>query len=228
MKNCNYIVNRDDIYVGVLSSTIKEQITLCPNGMYINLPFLTEERIRHGFDDKRYLIKRKSHLCYGNGSIFSVTDEFKRNMLFVLDDNKLANDLLYDSPHYPIFNISEDEVCLNSPISFKHQVYQMKTLLEYFDYPVKLTYDHILQIKNFFFGDFLLDNCELFGIYETDTHETGVEMYDLVGNHRTFNLDKEDAVLPKCYFRDLGFLRCCTKDWFIPHELEGPIKSLKI
>ena len=229
MKDCNYVVNREDIYVGILSGTIPKKIEVFPNGMYANLLKLNEEQIYTSFDDRRYLLDHKTHLCYENGCGWYMDGEFRRNMLFILDSDKLANDLLYDSPHYPVFNITEHEKCLTAPISFKNNVYQMKRLLEYFKYPEKLTYDNILQIKKQFFGDFILDNCELFGFYETNSDETGREMYDLFGNHRTFNNDiKENAVLPRCYFINLATLRCRTKDWFIPNELEGPIKSLKL
>lgn len=226
MKDCNYVVNRDDVYVGIVSSTKKEKIKLYPNGIYCNLPFLNEEQIRRSFDARRYLLERKSYLCYGN-ICFPFEDEYTRTMLFIIDEEKKANDLLYDSPNYPIFNISKDEESNNALISLKNDVYQLKTLLEYFNYPEKLTYDHVAQIKDFFFRDFILDNCELFGYYETSSYETGVERIDSTGKHRTFNIKKEDSILPNCYFLHLSDLRWRIKDTFIPLEIEGPIKSLK-
>ena len=35
---------------------------------------------------------------------------------FTVDDNKMANDLLYKTPVYPILNITDDDICLNLKI----------------------------------------------------------------------------------------------------------------
>lgn len=223
MKINDYIVKREDIYVGVVSYIDKEKIKVFPTGIY-DFQLSTKEEIRRMFANRKYMLIPKEQLLYGNGS---EVDGFKRSMLFVLDEKKCANDLLYDSPHYPIFNISSNDLCLNASIGLCNYIYQMGEFLKVFDYGEYLTYDDIVEIKDKFFGDFMIDNCELLGRYETEPQETSYETYDMYGNHRTFNLKKEDSVLPECYFSMLWHTRSIkNNDAFIPNELEGPIKRL--
>lgn len=224
METFDYVVKRDDIYVGCVSPIKKEKIKIHPEGIY-DLELSTEENIYQGFDNCKFLIEGKSKILYGNGCEYDI---FKRSMLFVLDENKCANDLLYNSPHYPIFNISSDEECLNATIGISTYVYQMGKFLKFFGYQEELMYEDIVEIKNRFFGDFMIDNCELLGRYETERESSGYETFDAYGNHRTFNLRKRDSVLPICYLYMLWNTRSYSgDDMFIPHELEGPIKSLK-
>lgn len=96
--------------------------------------------------------------------------ESYRSMLFVLNEDKLSNDLLYKSPNYPILNITDDETCLNleeNSIVIKDAC-NLAALLEYFGYKEELTYEDIMKIrKTFFTGRFARDNCQLFGFRET-------------------------------------------------------------
>ncbi|MBQ9833855.1 MAG: hypothetical protein IJO33_01540 [Bacilli bacterium] len=232
MDNINYKVNRDEIYVGLLCNTKKDAITVYPDGLY-DFEMSDEEDIYHSFDNQQFLFKRKSHLCYNNGCF--TYEDFVRTMLFVLDENKCANDLLYDSPHYPIFNISDDELCMQETISLKHDVFEMGRLLKHFDYPEQLGFFDIVKIKEFFFGDFSLNNCNLFGIYETGPDHSGAETYDSFGKHRTFNDSRRDGILPTCYFEMFWETRNCGKrneiglcDRFVPNVLEGPIRKLEL
>ena len=39
-----------------------------------------------------------------------------RSMLFTLDEQKKARDLLYESKAYPILNISDDSVCMQESV----------------------------------------------------------------------------------------------------------------
>ena len=149
-------------------------------------------------------------------------------MLFTLDEKRHANDLLYASPHYPILNMSKNEDCLNEKICICMQTYQLYELLKYYNYPDIIGYKDVLKIRNTFFNcDYILDNCELYGLYETGPFETGRETTDSRGNHRTFNIEKEESDFPPCFFymmwdhRDYRHI-----DKFKPCEEEGPIKSL--
>ena len=248
MENINYVVNRDDIYVGDVCGIEPEKIEIWKEGMFdfstIDFGLATEESVKKAFEGRLYLFKRDTEqLDYGfAGGGPSVL--FKRTMLFVLDENNHANDLLYDSPHYPIFNISPNKDCLNSSICVLHNTYQLGKVLSYFGYPEQLSYEDIVRIRKHLFNcDFVLDNCELFGRYETDPHDTSYEVYDSKGNHRTFNLIKEDSPLSHKYFDCI----ICNKDqwekliqiagqsseWtgvvedaFLPNEREGKIRSL--
>ena len=155
-------------------------------------------------------------------------------MLFTLDENRHANDLLYNSPHYPIFNISPHEDCLKAPICVGHYTYEMYKLLQYFGYSDEIGYEDVLNIRNTFFScDYALDNCETFGVRETDPNESSLEIHDSKGNHRTFNEFIENAPFSWRYFHMLianhdewSFSNHCVRDSFKPCDGEGPIKSL--
>ena len=109
-----------------------------------------------------------------------------RSMLFVPNEEKLSNDLLYRSPNYPILNITDDKTCLN--LSKKSMVIKdacnLAVLLEYFGYNKDLTFEDIMRIRNTFFtGRFAMDNCELFGWEEAKPenfiyYRNGVEITD--------------------------------------------------
>lgn len=97
-----------------------------------------------------------------------------RSILFIPDENKLSNDLLYKSPSYPILNITDDEECLklNGDIKVIKYAYNLSSLLQYFGYEKELTFDDIMKIrKTFFTGKFAKDHCELFGYKETKPEE---------------------------------------------------------
>jgi len=250
MENRNYIVNRDDIYVGNLCGIDPNKIVIWPDGIFgyeaLDFGIVTEEDVRKSLEGRLYLFKRNiEQLDYGfaGGGPFTL---FSRTMLFILDENNHANDLLYDSPHYPVFNISPNQDCLNSSISILHNTYQLGKVLRYFGYPEHLSYEDILQIRKFFFNcDFVLDNCQLFGRYETDPHQTSYEVHDSKGNHRTFNLIKKDSILSHKYFNCLvdnrdqfviekiislpdqpSIVVGHVEDAFLPNEEEGMIRSL--
>lgn len=82
----------------------------------------------------------------------------------------LSNDLLYQSPSYPVLNVSDDELCLSigeNKIVIKDAC-NLNELLEYFGYKKELTYEDIIELRRTFFtGRFAKDNCELFGYKET-------------------------------------------------------------
>ena len=158
-------------------------------------------------------------------------------MLFTLDENKHADDLLYNSPHYPILNISNNKDCLESDICICHETFQMERFLKDFGYPEELTFDQILEIrKRFFCVSFIVDNCELLGYKESDPTDTGMEIYDATGKHRTFNEPKYDSRFGWNYFQMIRM----NKDYYSPYEEnnfhdnfkpceeEGPINSLRM
>lgn len=238
MENRNYVVNRDEIYVGNVCGIDPKKIIIIPDGLFdysiIDFGIVTEEEIKKDLEGRLYLFKRNiDQLDYGFAGLRPKS--FTRTMLFVLDENNHANDLLYNSPHYPIFNISPNKDCLNSSICILHDTYQIGKVLKYFGYSDKLIYDDILKIRKELFNcDFVLDNCELFGRYETDPHESSYEVYDSKDNHRTFNEIKEDSVLSSRYFdcfvsnRDQTDINGNVIDMFAPNSKEGKIKNLHI
>ena len=142
-------------------------------------------------------------------------------MLFVPNENKLSNDLLYRTPNYPILNITDDKTCLNlgkNSIVIKDAC-KLSQLLKYFNYEEELTYDDIIKIrKTFFTGRFAKDNCKLFGMEEIMSKDlifytNGEEIKDskeLERRRRQFMIDQHaghrmfssisESPLPREYF----------------------------
>ena len=197
METRNYKVNRDDIYVGELIS-------------------ITSKIYRHQAD-YTYFHTKPGELNVS--SWFSY-----RSMLFVPNEEKLSNDLLYQSPNYPILNITDDEVCLSlkeNSIVIK-DAYSLAALLKYFGYAENLSFEDIMKIrKTFFNGKFYRENCELFGVREIKPedwtyYKNGVEITDpkelkrriaqerrmQQAGHRCFT-NNPGGVLPNEYFNIL-------------------------
>ena len=142
MENKKYVVCRDNIYVGEVVRT---------DSIY-----------RYEGDDNFFRTK-PGQLSTGSWKSY-------RSMLFVPNENKLSNDLLYRSPNYPILNVTDDETCLNlreNSIVIKDAC-NLAALLEYFGYKKNLTFEDIMKIRKIFFtGRFAKDHCQLFGLRET-------------------------------------------------------------
>jgi len=131
MKDKNYVVSRDNIYVG---KVIK---TRC----IYNSCNLEKEELEVG-----------SYSYY-------------RNMMFIPTEKNFSEDLFYNSPNYPILNMTDEEYCLgltNSTIIKK--AYNLNELLKALNYKEELTYEDLIKIRNEIFNfQFLKDNCSLFG-----------------------------------------------------------------
>lgn len=141
MRNKQYTVKRDNIYVGRVIST-SSIYELADNkiepGGYRDLRTMLFVKDPYGF---------ASDLLYNspNYPILSMTDNEK-----VLGHHNSLNDLAIDNQFYIYDTCSLSE------------------LLKYFGYGEELTYEDIKEIrKRFFNGKFAKDNCELFGWKET-------------------------------------------------------------
>lgn len=204
MKNINYEINRDDVYVGVVSKIDQSKIYYDADKGVIDftsvLDWIPKEELRRIYSNQLYLFKKTPHLEYAGGWV--CPQYTLRSSLFILDENGCANDLLYDCPPYPIFNISSDELCLSSPICIT-KAYNMGLFLAYLQYAERLGYKDIVKIRDTYFGEFHFDHCEELGVYETSPFDTGFERYDRFRNHRTFNTVKEDSPFPDTYFEML-------------------------
>lgn len=142
-------------------------------------------------------------------------------MLFIPNEEKLSNDLLYQSPSYPILNVTDDETCLSlgkKSIVIKDAC-NLAALLEYFGYNKDLTFEDIMRIRKIFFtGRFAKDHCELFGWKESKPedytyYKNGVEVTDpkelkrriaqerrsQQAGHRSF-IGVSESVLPREYW----------------------------
>ncbi|MCI9234289.1 MAG: hypothetical protein HFH08_06865 [Bacilli bacterium] len=180
-----------------------------------------------------------------------------RSILFTLTEQPLANDLLYDSPEYPVLNHSPIDNCLNSNILIQGE-YNLGPLLNFFQFPESLS---LLDIKNlrkhFFNGSWSYEHCDLFGFreilpqdwtYVKDGHyvKDPEELKQLQKKeqilrkrgHRVFE-HIENGVLPSDMMFILGefgdhsiaeILQGFAKqrNAFKPHEEEGIIKKLSL
>lgn len=138
MRNPNYKVCRDNIYVGEVAKT---------NSIY-----------RYEGDTDFFRTKPGQ---LNTGSWFHY-----RSMLFVPSEQKLADDLLYSATNYPILNITDDDICLgiNTDTIIIKDACNLAQLLEYLNYNQELTFEDLVDIrKKLFTGRFAMDNCELFG-----------------------------------------------------------------
>lgn len=89
-----------------------------------------------------------------------------RSILFTLNDQNLADDLLYESPKYPILNSSAIDCCLHSEFVIQEE-YNLEPLLVFFQFPDLLTLQEITTLrKHFFDGTWGFRNCHLFGYRE--------------------------------------------------------------
>lgn len=158
MENRKYKANRNNIYVGEVVRT---------------------DRIYRYEGDSDFFLTKPNQLYAG--SYFSY-----RSMLFVPNEERLSNDLLYRSPNYPILNVTDDETCLalGEKSIVINDACNLAALLEYFGYNKDLTFEDIMRIrKTFFTGRFAMDNCELFGWKEDKPedwtyYKNGVEITD--------------------------------------------------
>lgn len=158
MENRKYKVKRDNIYVGEVVRT---------------------DKIYRYEGDSDFFNTKPGQLKTGGWFHY-------RSMLFVPNEDRLSNDLLYTSPSYPILNVTDDETCLGlgeKSIVIKDAC-NLAELLEYFGYNKDLTFEDIMRIrKTFFTGSFGMDNCELFGWKESQPEDcryfkNGVEITD--------------------------------------------------
>lgn len=109
--------------------------------------------------------------CFGEEENKLYTNSWRpyRSMLFVPTEDKFANDLLYQSPNYPVLNLTDPNTCLKfGDGAVVKDAFYLGPLLQFFGYDEVLGYKDILRIrKTFFTGRFAKDNCELFGYKET-------------------------------------------------------------
>lgn len=87
-----------------------------------------------------------------------------RKILFSINNNGLADDMLYTSPNYYITGI-DSEIKNNSKLIIDKYV-KLENLLLYFNFPEQLKERDVLKLYKLFLKDdkFLYKNCELFGM----------------------------------------------------------------
>lgn len=164
LAKVNYKVCRDNVYLGAVVKT---------NSVY-----------RYEGESDGFGIK--------TGQLMTGSWRHYRSMLFEPNENGLAKDLLYNSPNYPVLNITDDETCLkiSSDTIVIKDACNLGQLLEYFGYNQELTFKDLVTIrKKFFTGRFAIDNCELFGYKESQPkdwifYENGQKVTDSKKNKK--------------------------------------------
>ncbi len=231
MKTNNYVVNRDDILVGRVVKTIDKDMVISPGPRYKRGIFCDSAEYERDFECTPWLLENKPQILFqGNINIS------ERSMLFVLEKD-WSNDLLYDSPAYPVCNISSIEDFQKARITVAYDIYKIGGVLEYLKYREKITLEDAIRIKETLFSvDWLLDNSHLFGVYETYDHDSATEVFDSLHRHRTFNDWRDDGPIPERYFWAFYYNKQHRfengigerKDYFEPGPNEGKIKKLKL
>ena len=100
----------------------------------------------------------------------------QRTMLFVINEDKLADDLLYDSANYPILNVTSKNDLLSNQVKTKHgflvieKAYNLGKLLEFYGYGETLNMIDIINIRRTIFSrNFAYEHCNDFGFYKLDS-----------------------------------------------------------
>ena len=93
-----------------------------------------------------------------------------RSMLFILTEEKLADDLLYDSKNYPILNVTPKDILTSNSVKTKHGVlvipkaYNLGEVLKFYGYSEKLNIFDIINISRTILSKgFAYEHCEDFG-----------------------------------------------------------------
>lgn len=224
MKSREYLVSRDDIYVGEVIRT---------------------DSISRNIGNGNFSETKKRKL---EPSIW----QSYRSMLFVPNEKNLSNDLLYATPSYPILNVTDDNfcLCLEGKNIVVNDAYNLAEFLEYFGYQKDLTYEDIMRIRNdFFTGRFGMDHSKLFGMEEFVPNsfvakEKGVlvldeqKRYELykkslnLGSERQFG-SIEDGIFSRELMsvldeRGRSNYGAFLGDIFHPNVEEGPIRKLVV
>ena len=220
MENSNYRVKIKDIYVGKVQDINTSEIKISHDRLYSSL-LDDEDDLKWVLQNKSFLFKKSSDfIYYGDHSIYPCT--FTRSMLFTTDENNHANDLLYNSPHYPIFDISQNVDIFNTKICIGHCTFELYEVLKLLGYPDEIGYNEVLKIRNSLFNcDYVMHNCQKLGIIETPPERTAYDGFDSSGRYMTFNDEIEGFPLYRSHFD--GIMLC--KDIYVPGE--GVIDSFK-
>ena len=136
--------------------------TVCRDDVFVGAVVKTDRVYRYEGEDDFFMTK--------SGQLDTGAYREYRTMLFVPDQNRFANDLLYNSPNYTALNVTDDAISLATPEDsvIVKDTYNLAELLKYFGYPEELNYEQIMEIRRrFFSGHFAQDNCELFGWKES-------------------------------------------------------------
>lgn len=170
-----------------------------------------------------------------------------RSMLFTIDKNGLAHDLLYESPNYPVLDwANPDSINAtnhNNNGIIIQSICHLDPLLKYYQYSQLLKYPDIEEIRRKFFnGHFALKHYDLFGYKRIKNpiraKVEAIRTFDMdTAVKKCFAIDEEASyILPPEYFGvldnygNISFIKSFVSGRpmhaFVPPELEGKIKKL--
>lgn len=130
-RNSNYSISRSNIYTGVLVRGYKI------------------ERAHDDFFERR------------EGEYYLTAYNPYRSMIFSLSENRLAMDLLYDTPEVPVLNYSDVSLVLPNRLMVDYAV-NVSLLLERLGFDEYLEYEDILKFKDMLNDNLLFENINLF------------------------------------------------------------------
>lgn len=169
MKKTTYQVNRDQIYVGQVINNIDLSCY-----------------------DKNPCLNLKN----GELVLFPYVMATYRSMLFVPTKDGLAQDLLYDSPNYPIVDISRNISCQYSQFLI-HDTYNLSHILKFYNYPEVLDERDIVKIrKRFFDGKFTRTKAGMFlphSSFKTMQNLSDLSWKEVISSNFTL---KKNAFIP--------------------------------
>jgi hypothetical protein len=152
-----------------------------------------------------------------------------RSILFTLNEDLLADDLLYKSPNYPILNRSYDKDCIDEYNVIKNE-YNLGPLLEYLGYKEELTLKDIKRIRRRLFdGKFINVYCEIFGYKMNELGYCVEEPLKNCLERPPFSHDLW-RILYDCSDKSEEYVQmgvCDTTDAFKPCVEEGKLKKLR-
>ncbi len=130
-RNSNYSISRSNIYTGILVRGYKI------------------ERAHDDFFERR------------EGEYYLRAYNPYRSMIFSLSENRLAMDLLYDTPEVPVLNYSDVSQVLPNRLMVDYAV-NVSLLLERLGFDEYLEYEDILKFKDMLNDNLLFENINLF------------------------------------------------------------------
>ena len=193
MENKNYRINRDEVYFGEVINTGR---------IYRDISGDIENET--------------GKLCAG--SYYSY-----RNILFVPDENNHANDLLYNSPKYPVLNLTHDSeiIYLDGKNTLVQDAVNLAAVLQTFGFKQELTYKDVQLIRHTLLNSqYLKKHCELFGFEEDEWGFHSSFMEHPLKDYFTVLRNRCDKTLGEAMYHDIKMKP------FKPSKKEVPIRKI--
>ena len=176
MRKADKVINRDEIYAGKLINIKEIAGTISESKDAVNTTILPETN--------------------GQTPLYATYIYDYRSIMFVKDKKNYAQDLLYNTKSYPILNITDNNICMESDILIADSVF-IGTILQRLGYDELMSLKDIEEVRKILFSkDFIEKNSEIFGYEKLSSKET--------------KKPREDCELRVCvgtnYYRYISFI----------------------